>query len=157
MGILIDVSHLSEKSFWDVTKISSSPIIATHSNAYEICNNPRNLKDEQIKAIAKSGGIIGICYYNEFLVKENSDENSKADITDIVRQIKYIKNLVGIQYIGLGSDFDGMDYDKTAKGVKNITKIKNIEKELFKEGFTIKEIEMIMWRNWGEILKKFIQ
>ena len=126
MGILIDVSHLSEKSFWDVIKISSSPIIATHSNAYEICNNPRNLKDEQIKAIAKSGGIIGICYYNEFLVKENSDENSKADITDIVRQIKYIKNLVGIQYIGLGSDFDGMDYDKTAKWVKNITKIKNI-------------------------------
>lgn len=115
------------------------------------------MKDEQIKAIAKSGGIIGICYYNEFLVKENSGENSKADITDIVRQIKYIKNLVGIQYIGLGSDFDGMDHDKTAKGVENIAKIKNIEKELLKEGFTIREIEMIMWKNWGEILKKYIQ
>ena len=98
MGIVLDVSHLSEKSFWQVVNITNKPVVASHSNVYELCNNSRNLKDEQIKAIAKSGGIIGICYYSEFL-----NSSRKADVKDIVEHIKYIKNLVGIDYIGFGS------------------------------------------------------
>lgn len=151
LGIIVDVSHASEKSFWDVVSTSTSPIVATHSNVYEICNNPRNLKDDQIKAIAKSGGMIGICFYSDFL-----NSNKRANIKDIVKHIKYIKELVGIDYIGLGSDFDGMSIDKTASGVESISKIKNITEELKIQGFSCEEIVKIMWKNWWDLLKKIL-
>lgn len=151
LGVIVDVSHLSEKSFWNTIKISEKPVVATHSNVYELCNNTRNLKDNQIKAIAKSGGLIGICYYSDFL-----NSKKKADVTDIVEHIKYIKNLVGIDYIGLGSDFDGMNISKTAKGVDNISLIQNIIEELKLQGFKCEEIVKIMWNNWSNILKKII-
>ena len=151
LDVIVDVSHLSEKSFWDVINISSKPVVATHSNAFGICNNPRNLKDEQIKAIATTGGIIGVCYYTDFL-----NSNRKANVKDIVKHIKYIRDLVGIDYIGLGSDFDGMDYDKTAIGVENISKINNIVKELEKNNFSVEDIEKVMWKNWSVVLKKML-
>ena len=147
-GILVDVSHLSEKSFWDTVSTTDKPIIATHSNVYNLCNNPRNLKDEQIKAIAKSGGIIGICFYSEFL-----NDKTRANVKDVVRHIKYIRDLVGIDYIGLGSDFDGMEINKTAEGVKNITGLKNITEELKKQCFSCEDIVKIMWNNWSNVLK----
>lgn len=146
-NILIDVSHLSEKSFWDVVNLVNVPIVATHSNVYNICKNPRNLKDNQIKAIANSGGIIGICFYSEFL-----NSNSKANIKDIIKHIKYIKDLVGIDYIGLGSDFDGMSINETAEDVKNINELVNVIKELKKEGFSEEEINKIMKNNWLRVL-----
>lgn len=151
LGIIVDVSHLSEKSFWDTMLISEKPVVATHSNVYELCNNSRNLKDEQIKAIAKLGGIIGVCYYSDFL-----NSRKKANLEDIVEHIKYIKKIVGIDYVGFGSDFDGMDLEKTADGVDNISKINNITKELKLQGFKNKEIEKIMWNNWLNVLKKNI-
>lgn len=149
LGIAVDVSHLSEKSFWDVISVSTKPVVATHSNVYELCKNSRNLKDEQIKAIAKSGGIIGICFYSDFL-----NSNRRADVKDVVEHIKYIKNLVGIDYIGLGSDFDGMSSEKTAKGVDNINMIDNITNELKLQGVSSKEIDKIMCNNWSKVLKK---
>lgn len=148
-GILVDVSHLSEKSFWEVVSITNKPIIATHSNVYNLCKNPRNLKDEQIKAIAKSGGIIGICFYSDFL-----NNQKRANIKDIVKHIKYIKDLVGIDYIGFGSDFDGMNVEKTAEGVENINLINNITEELKRQCFSCEEIVKIMWNNWSNVLKK---
>lgn len=148
-GILVDVSHLSEKSFWEVVSITNKPIIATHSNVYNLCKNPRNLKDEQIKAIAKSGGIIGICFYSDFL-----NNQKRANIKDIVKHIKYIKDLVGIDYIGFGSDFDGMNVKKTAEGVENISFINNITEELKRQCFSCEEIVKIMWNNWSNVLKK---
>ena len=151
-GILVDVSHLSEKSFWDVVSITDKPLIATHSNVYNLCNNSRNLKDNQIKAIAKSGGIIGICFYSEFL-----NSKKKAEISDIIAHIKYIKDLVGIDYIGFGSDFDGMSVEKTVNKVENIGEIKNIMEELKKQCFSCEEIVKIMWNNWSNLLKKNIR
>lgn len=150
-GIIIDVSHASEKTFWDVVSESNKPIVASHSNVYSICNHQRNLKDNQIKAIAKSGGLIGICFYSDFL-----NSNKRADVKDIVQHIKYIKDLVGIDYIGLGSDFDGMDFEKTAKGVEDISKLNNIIKELKIQGFSCDEIVKIMWTNWLNIMKKIL-
>lgn len=152
LNIIVDVSHLSVKGFWNVIDISLKPVIATHSNVFEICNHPRNLKDNQIKAIAKSGGIIGICYYTEFL-----NSSKKANVEDIVKHIKYIKNIVGIDYVGLGSDFDGIDDDKVATGVENISKISSIVTELKKQKFSDGEIEKIMSTNWSNVLKKILQ
>lgn len=152
LGIIIDVSHLSEKSFWDTISISKNPVVATHSNVYNLCNHPRNLKDEQIKAISKSGGIIGICYYSEFL-----NSTKKGSVKDIVEHIKYIRNLVGINYIGLGSDFDGMSVEKTATGVDNINGLNNIINELKLQDFSDEEINKIMWNNWSNLLKKCLK
>ena len=152
LGIVVDVSHTSEKSFWDVVKVSNKPIVATHSNVYKLCQNPRNLKDEQIKAIADSGGIVGICFYSNFL-----NSSSKAGVKDIVEHIKYIKDLVGIDYVGLGSDFDGMDISETAKGVENISKINNIIDELKLQCFSRDEIVKILWKNWENVLKKILK
>ena len=151
LGIIVDVSHLSEKSFWDVVSVSDKPIVASHSCVYELCKCERNLKDEQIKAIARSGGIIGICFYSDFL-----NPNERASVEDVVEHIKYIKNLVGINYIGLGSDFDGMSNQDTPLKVDNISMINNIIKELKLQGFKDEEIERIMWNNWSNILKKIV-
>ena len=147
LGIILDVSHVSEKSFWDAISNTSKPIVASHSNVYELCKNTRNLKDKQIVAIAKSGGIIGICYYSEFL-----NNSKRADLADIVEHIKYIRNIVGIDYVGLGSDFDGMDANKTASGVEDMSKIGNIIKELKKQSFTDEDIGKVMWKNWYNVL-----
>jgi membrane dipeptidase len=152
LGIILDVSHLSEKGFWDVVSITDKPIVASHSNVYELCNNVRNLKDNQIKAIAKSGGVIGVCYYSDFL-----NDKKKSSIEDIVNHIQYIKDLVGIDYIGLGSDFDGMSLSDIANGVEGISKICNLKTELEKHGFNSEEIEKIMWNNWSKVFKKILK
>lgn len=148
-NIIIDVSHSSEKTFWDVVDTAKSTIVATHSCAYSICNHPRNLKDEQIIEIAKRGGIIGICYASKFL---NKFGISTSD--DIVEHIKYIKNLVGIDYIGLGSDFDGVDLDKMPLDIRGIKDTAILIEKMKIAGFTDEEISKVIGENWLRVLKK---
>lgn len=149
--IIADVSHLSEKSFWDVISLGVENVVASHSNVYELCRSSRNLKDSQIKAVAKNGGVIGVCFYSDFL-----RESGKANVIDVVNHIKYIKDLVGIDSVGLGSDFDGMSVKKTANKVENIIAVNNIIKILRIQGFSEDEIEKIMWKNWYKVLKNAI-
>ena len=126
--ILVDVSHASEKTFWDTAQISNAPIVASHSCVYNLCEHPRNLKDNQIKQIAKMNGIIGVVYSSGFLNK-----TEKADIQDIINHIKYIKKLVGIDYVGLGSDFDGLEENHILKRLEGLNDINNLIYELKKE------------------------
>lgn len=102
-GLLIDVSHLSEKSFWDVMEHSKMPVAATHSNARQLRNHPRNLNDAQIKAIIEKDGCIGINIYPEFVLGKT------CKICDIIHHIEYIMALGGENNIGIGSDFDGIE------------------------------------------------
>lgn len=141
--IIVDVSHSSEKTFWDVIDTSVEPIVATHSCCYTLCAHPRNLKDEQIKAIAQKSGIIGVCYCKEFL-----SNNKTAGTKEIVEHIAYIANLVGIDYVGLGSDFDGLEEKNIPNNLRNIGQINNLIKELEKVGFSKQEICKIMGENW---------
>lgn len=141
--IIVDVSHSSEKTFWDVIDTSVEPIVATHSCCYTLCAHPRNLKDEQIKAIAQKGGIIGVCYCKEFL-----SNNKTAGTKEIVEHIAYIANLVGIDYVGLGSDFDGLEEKNIPNNLRNIGQINNLIEELEKVGFSKQEIYKIMGENW---------
>ncbi|GKU78705.1 dipeptidase [Paenibacillus sp. L3-i20] len=104
LGIMLDMSHLSERGFWDVVKLSDKPVFASHSNARAICNHPRNLNDQQIKTIIEANGIIGITYVPTFL-----NSSGKATIDDIIRHIDYIGSIGGENHIMLGSDFDGID------------------------------------------------
>lgn len=102
-GILSDVSHLNEAGFWDVVELSALPPIASHSNAKELCPHFRNLTRRQIQAIIERGGFIGINFYSEFL------SEGGADMGDVARHIDYIVQLGGINVVGFGSDFDGID------------------------------------------------
>lgn len=150
-NIIIDISHASPKTFWDTIKISNKPIVATHSCSFSICNHPRNLTDDQIKTLAKTGGIIGVCFANAFL------SNSKnVEIKDIVKHIKHIVNLVGIDFVGLGSDFEGLEKEELPLGLKGIKDIKKLKQELRKEKFKEEEIDKIMGENWVRVLKKQI-
>ena len=149
--IVIDVSHSSEKTFWDTARMCEGPMVATHSCCYSLCNHARNLKDEQIKQIAANGGIIGVCYCASFL-----SETGKASTKEIVEHISYIANLVGLDYVGLGSDFDGLDEEDIPVNLKNIGQIDNLIQELKKVGFYEKEIEKILGENWIRLLENFI-
>jgi len=142
LNILIDVSHISTKGFWDILKITDKSIIATHSCVKKLCNHPRNLSDSQIKEIAKQGGVVGVCFYSDFL-----NESQKATSKDIAIHIDYIVNLVGIEHVALGSDFDGIEKEKYPKDVKSVKDIKNIFKELKRMGYKTLDIAKIAGEN----------
>ncbi len=149
--MIVDVSHSSEKTFWDTIKINERPSIATHSCCYSLCQHPRNLKDEQIKQIARNNGIVGICYCTNFL-----SETGIAGTKEIAEHIAHIANLVGVDCVGLGSDFDGLDENEIPTDLKNIGQIDKLVQELKKVGFQEDEIEKIMGRNWIRVIEKFM-
>ncbi len=107
LGMLVDVSHISTAGFWSVIETSSKPIIATHSNAKSLCAHPRNLNDEQIKALAQNGGLAGITFAGQFL----EEDWRNACIESVYKHIDYMLNLIGNDdHIGFGSDFDGISH-----------------------------------------------
>lgn len=150
LGIIIDVSHLSQKSFYDVMEITNKPVIASHSCCKSICDHRRNLTDDQIKLISSNKGMISVNLYKEFL---NQDIN-KADIECLVKHIRHIYNIGGKDCIGIGSDYDGMGKDKTVIGLENNSKLVKLVDYLKKDNFTDDEIDGIMWRNQFEFLKR---
>lgn len=107
LGMLVDVSHISTAGFWGVIETSTKPIIATHSNAKSLCSHPRNLNDEQIKALAQNGGLAGITFAGQFL----EEDWRNACIKSVYKHIDYMLNLIGNDdHIGFGSDFDGISH-----------------------------------------------
>ena len=104
LGILVDVSHLSDRAFYDVARITTKPFIATHSNSRSVCNHPRNLTDDMFKLICDSGGCVGINLYPKFLT-----EKEFTSSVDVLRHIEHFMTLGGIDSIGIGADFDGTD------------------------------------------------
>jgi membrane dipeptidase len=150
IGIIVDVSHASEMTFWDALKISTMSVICSHSNAKSICSHKRNLSDEQIKAIAKKEGVIGINFNSDFL--NNSGE---ADIDDIIKHIEYIASLVGAEHIGIGSDFDGIE--KTPRDLKSIEDMNELFNRLAKMNYTQKQINDISGENFLRVIKETIR
>ncbi|MDY2980108.1 MAG: dipeptidase [Fusobacterium sp.] len=169
LGMIIDVSHANEKTFWDIWKTSEKPIIASHSNCKTLCDVPRNLSDEQIKAIAKKGGLIGInayvgfikeCEYSKSEKSKDIDANKRPNLKDLVDHIDYLVKLVGIDSIGFGFDFCEYLYeDETTNpiGLENCSKAQNIIQELRKRGYKEEEIEKLAYKNFFEFGKKFFE
>lgn len=148
LGIIIDVSHLSDNGFYDVYKISKSPFIASHSNSRRIKNHHRNLTDDMIKIISNSGGIIGINFCPDFV------DNGISTIDGLVNHIKHIKNIGGIDVISLGTDFDGI----TGKlEINNIGEINKLFLALMKNGFSEDEIEKIAYLNAMRLIKDVLK
>ncbi len=150
LGIIIDVSHLNDEGIYDILKYTTKPFVASHSNARTICNSPRNLTDDLLIKMKERGCVIGINYCPDF-VKENS--NNILLIDDLIRHIDYLKNLIGIDYIGLGSDFDGIDGDLELKDASFIPLLISRLKE---HGYSDADIEKITYKNALNLFKKVL-
>ncbi len=148
LGIIVDVSHLNEKSFWDVIEIASKPIIASHSNAFSLCNHIRNLKDEQIEAIKDNNGTIGVNFVTSFLISK--EKKNEITLETIKKHIDKIVELAGINHVSFGSDFDGATVPEVVKDVSYFTKLL---KYLEENGYTSKELEKLSEENYRRVMK----
>ena len=146
LGILIDVSHLSEETFWDIINITKSPVIASHSGVYSLKNHQRNLKDYQLEAIKQNGGVVAVVLFTNFL----SDKDD-VYIKDFVNHIDYIVNFIGIDYVGIGSDFDGAQMPTDLKDASQMYKITD---ELINRGYSESDIEKVLGKNILRVLSK---
>ena len=144
-GIIVDISHTSEKTAFDVLAISQYPVIASHSSVKSLCNHRRNLSDQLIKAIASKGGVVQICLYHRFLKQKGT-----ASVKDAVDHIDYIVRLVGIDYVGIGSDFDG---GGGIKGLQSASEFPQITMELIRRGYSDEDIAKI----WGGNLMRVME
>ena len=147
LGLIIDLSHASTKTLFDVLEVSTKPVVATHSGVYSIKNHNRNLKDQEIKAIAKKGGLIQVATGRFFLSELPKDSVTVSHIAD---HIDYVKNLVGIDHVGLGTDFDG---GGGVVGMENVSKVKNLTIELLKRGYS----ESDLGKFWGGNFIRFLR
>lgn len=146
LGIIIDVSHLSDDGFNDVLCHTAKPFVASHSNSRAICNMSRNLSDDMIRGIAGRGGVIGLNFYPPFLGDDGS-------IAAVIRHAKHIINVGGTQVLGLGSDFDGIDGQKELLGAETMPKLIDA---FLKEGFTYSDTEKIFGSNVLRVYRDII-
>ncbi len=137
LGIVVDVSHLSEKSFWDVLAASRGPLMATHSDAAAIVPHPRNLTDAQLRAMAARGGVVGVNFYPA--------HSGGASIEYVLRQIDHMVKIMGVDHVGLGSDFDG--FTGRVRGLEDASKFANLTVGLVARGYTPEHIKKILGGN----------
>lgn len=143
LGIMVDVSHLNEKGFYDVAELGDQPFIASHSNCKKVCDNPRNLTDEQIKTIVKHGGGIGVTFVREFL----NEDKDKASMDDLVRHIEHLCSLGAVNHIGIGSDFDGC---LPVEGMEHGGKFVELNEFLLKH-YSESQVKGFMGENWLKV------
>ncbi len=150
LGIIIDVSHLSDKSFWDVLDVTKKPVIASHSSVRKISPHVRNLSDEMIKALVDNGGMMGINFGNVFL-REDCARDADTPLTKVIDHIDHVVNLVGPDHIAFGSDFDGTGVPSE---IKDVTGFIALVKELENRGYSDKDINKICHGNYIRIFSK---
>lgn len=146
LGMLVDVSHLSEAGFWDVAACSLEPFVASHSNARAVCDHPRNLTDDQLRAIADCGGVIGINLYPPFLTSE-----PRASHVDVLRHAEHMLSVVGAAHVGLGCDFDGIQ--STPDGLAGVQDLPRLRDWLVRE-FGEPVTARIMGGNFAGLLER---
>ena len=189
LGIIVDISHVGETTFWDAIKTTTKPVIASHSNAYSICPVSRNLKDAQIKAIGKNGGVISLNFYSAFVDSNYSkkaaafykahkkeidsmvakgmqkeyvlsviankykvqSEAIKPDLEVLMKHFDHIVKLIGIDHVGLGSDFDGID--SAPKQLKTVLDYPEITKALIKRGYKDADIAKVLGGNFLRVYR----
>ena len=150
LGMIIDVSHASEKSFRDIMFHTNGPVIASHSNAWSLCSVPRNLKDWQIRTIAASGGVIGMNGWKGFI----REDMETADVNGLAAHARYIADLVGPEYVACGFDFSNyLNPDEGTPGIEDASKAQNFVMALRDAGFTEEETRAICWDNATRVIK----
>ena len=153
LGIIVDVSHLSDAGFYDVLKYSKKPFVASHSNARTVTNVVRNLTDDMIKKLADKGGVTGINFCSDFVKPTPHIGSTFTYVEDLVKHIKHIKNVGGIDVLALGTDFDGI---KSTLEIEDASKIQLLEQGLLKNGFTYDEVEKIFYKNIMRLYKELL-
>lgn len=153
LGIIIDVSHLNDAGFYDVLDHTTKPFVASHSNARSICPVARNMSDDMILELAKRGGVMGLNFCGDFLGLHDKP-NGPSKISDMVEQIKYIRNLAGIDVIGLGTDYDGIN---SKLEIEDASQMYKLADALEKEGFSQEEIEKIFYKNVLRVYKEVLK
>lgn len=139
VGMMVDLSHAAETSFYDALDISRTPIVCSHSSARSLCDHPRNLTDEQMRALAEKGGVAQVTLYHGFL----RPDPEPASVLDAIEHLNHMVNVMGIEHVGIGTDFDG---DGGVTGCANAAELINFTRLLLKERYTEQEIRLI----WGE-------
>lgn len=189
LGMMVDISHISDKSFYDVLKVTKAPVIASHSSCRALCGSPRNLSDDMLLALKENGGVIQICILSSYLKtpepnpemeaklnelkkkfgefgslpdslkkqarKEYNDIRNRyeklATVRDIVDHIDHVVQVIGIDYVGIGSDFDG---GGGVNGCKTVAEMKNVTIELLRRGYTRSDIKKIWGENFMRVFRK---
>ena len=144
LGILVDLSHAGEKSFYDALEMSNQPIVCSHSSCRALCDHPRNLTDDQMRALAAKGGVMQITMYNGFLVKDG-----EATVLDALRHLEHAIEVMGIDYVGIGTDFDG---DGGVRGMANSSELLNFTRLLLARGYSEQDIEKIWGGNFLRVM-----
>ena len=145
-GIMVDLSHGGEKSFYDALDISTQPIVCSHSNSKVLCDVPRNLTDDQMRALAKKGGVAHITLYHGFLKKEG-----EATVMDAIAHLEHAIEMMGIDHVGVGTDFDG---DGTVRGMADASEMINFTLHLLRRKYSERDIEKIWGGNWLRVMAK---
>ena len=149
LGMLIDVSHMSDGGFWDVLRYSKKPVVASHSNARTLCNHPRNLTDEMIRALSDHGGVAGLNLYPYFI-----NENGKANIDDLIRHIEHMFYVGGEDFVAIGADFDG--FDEGELELQNIGEMRCLYDALKKRKFNDGQIEKFWNGNAMRVIREVL-
>jgi membrane dipeptidase len=147
--VLVDLSHLNERGFWDVEVLTDAPLVATHSAAHALCASPRNLTDRQLRAIASSGGIVGVNFHKGFL-RSDGDDKPKTSLTEIARHARYIADLIGEDFVGLGSDFDGASMPEDLSSVEHLPRLLDALQQV---GFNGDSLRKVANGNWLRVLR----
>lgn len=137
LGIVVDVSHLSEKSFWDVLEATRGPVVATHSNAAGLTPHVRNLTDEQLRALARRGGVVGVNYYPVF--------TGGPTLIHVLAHVDYLVKVMGADHVALGSDFDG--FAQTVDGLEDVSRLPNLTAGLLARGYSRDDVKKILGGN----------
>ena len=165
LGMMVDLSHASEDSFYDALDISSAPIVCSHSSSRALCDHPRNLTDSQMQALAKAGGVAQVTLYHGFLVKDSIDYNpsnvqrsfaepassiKEATILDAIEHLNHMVNVMGIEHVGIGTDFDG---DGGIRGCASASELINFTRRLLRERYSEEQIQMIWGGNFLRVME----
>ena len=146
LGIMVDLSHAGEKSFYDALELSATPIVCSHSSCRALCDHPRNLTDDQMRALAQHGGVMQVTLYNGFVVKDG-----EATIEDAMRHVDHAIEVMGIDHVGLGTDFDG---DGGIRGLASSSELLNYTRELLKRGYSKEDIQKLWGGNFLRVMKE---
>jgi len=149
LGILVDVSHLNAKGFWEVAEIGTGPLVASHSGAHALCASPRNLTDDQLRAIGERDGLVGINFHVAFL-RADGGEDADTPLARIAEHAAHVAEVAGARCVALGSDFDGAIMPAA---LGDVTGLPRLLDALRAAGFTDAELAGVAWGNWRRVLE----
>ncbi len=150
LGMMVDISHVADKTFWDALEVSRAPIFASHSSCRALADVPRNMTDEMIVALAKKGGVVQINFSCGFL-KAGAGTSQRATLADVVAHIDHVKQIAGVAAVGIGSDFDGIGC--APEGLDDVSKFPNLTRALLEKGYSADDIRKIYGGNLLRVMR----